>query len=201
MASTELHDKGQKTSPTSSHLSQASNPGIGTVTSSFFVQMDEVFQTSNVGSGSSANASNLANTVQLLWFTSVEERPSIGNSASDFQASATLVHSLLEMHILTDSSMPTLRQNLRSNVPVATIKIIRVGHLGDGQDNVEMYSTTFTNCFLEAIEEFPDKLIVKARVNTRSDTAAATDYTGQQGTTSGSTSSGWNYNENAPMSS
>lgn len=199
MALTEIHDKGQKTQNTGLQLNQASNPPIGTVTSSFFVSMDEVFQTSNVGAGSSANASNLASSVQLLWYTSVEERPSIGNSTSDFQASATLVHSLLEMHILTDSAMPTLRQNLRNNTPIAQIKITRVGHLGDGQDNVEMYSSTFTNCFLEAIEEFPDKLIVKARVNTRSDTAATTDYTGQQATTSGSTASGWDYTQNAPV--
>jgi hypothetical protein len=62
-----------------------------------------------------------------------------------------------------------------------------------------MYSTTFTNCFLEAIEEFPDKLIVKARVTTRSDTAASTDFTNAQATASGSTSSGWDYSQNAPM--
>ena len=193
------HDKGQKTAPASQQLEQAGNPPIGTVTSSFFVSMDEVFATSNVGLGSSANASALASSVQLLWYTSVEERPSQGNSTSDFNASATLVHTLLEMHIMTDSAMPTIRQNMRQNVPIAQIKITRVGHLGDGQDNVEMYSSTFTNCFIEAVEEFPDKLIVKARVNTRSDTAATTDFTGTQNTPSGSTSSGWDYTQNAPM--
>ena len=197
----ELHDKAQKTSPTLQQLSQAGNPPLGTVTSSFFISMDQVFNTSNVGSGASANASNLANTVQLLWYSSVEERPSQGNSTSDFNASATLVHSLLEMHIMTDSAMPTLRQNMRQNVPIAQIKITRVGHLGDGQDNVEMYSSTFTNCFLEAIEEFPDRLIVKARVNTRSDTAAATDFTATQATASGSTASGWDSTQNAPIAS
>jgi hypothetical protein len=46
-----MHDKGQKTSPTSDQLEQASNPPIGSVTSSFFVSMDQVFQTSNVGQG------------------------------------------------------------------------------------------------------------------------------------------------------
>jgi len=198
------NDKMQKTASTPAEaagLSHASNPPMGSVTTSFFVSMDQVFSTSNVGSGSSSNASNLANSVQLLWFTSVEERPSIGNSTSDFQASATIVHSLLEMHVLTDSAMPTLRQNLRNNTPIAQIKITRVGHLGDGQDNTEMYSSTFTNCFLEALEEYPDKLIVRARVNTRSDTAAATDYTGTQSSTSGSTSSGWDYTQNTAMAS
>jgi type VI protein secretion system component Hcp len=191
--------KVQKIAPTQTQLPQAGNPSMGTVTASFFVSMDDIFTTSNVGSGGSANASGLANSVQLLWYTSIEERPSIGNMTSDFPASATLVHSLLEMHVLTDSAMPTLRQNLRNNKPVVQIKITRVGHLGEGADNTEMYSTTFTNCFLEAIEEFPDKLIVKARVTTRSDTAASTDFTNAQATASGSTSSGWDYSQNAPM--
>jgi hypothetical protein len=88
---------------------------------------------------------------------------------------------------------------MRNNTPIKKIKITRVGHLGEGKDNTEMYSTTFTNCFLEVIEEFPDKLIVKARINTRSDTAAATKHDAVQGTTSGSTASGWDYAQNAPM--
>jgi len=190
------NDKTQKTVPTTQLLPQTGNPPLGTVTSSYFVSMDKVFSVSNVGSGDSKGAKNVEDAVQLLWFTSVEERVSQGNMASDFQASATLLHSLLEMHVLTDSGMPTLRQNLRNNTPIKKIKITRVGHLGDGADNTEMYSTTFTNCFIEAIEEFPDKLIVKARVNTRSDTAAATKYDATQGTTSGSTSSGWDYAQN-----
>lgn len=185
---------------TSTHRgSTTDNAPIGTVTSSFFVSMDQIFVTSNVGAGSSANAAGLDSSVQLLWYSSIEERPSIGTMTSDFQASATIVHSLLEMHILTDSAMPTLRQNLRNNTPIATIKITRVGHLGDGMDNTEMYSSTFTNCFVEYIEEFPDKLIVRARVNTRSDTAAATDFTATQSTASGSTASGWDYAQNTAM--
>lgn len=177
----------------------ANNPPIGTVTSSFFIAMDDIFQTSNVGAGASAGAGGLANAVHLLYFNSVEERPSIGTMTSDFQASATLIHSLVELHILTDSAMPTLRQNMRSNKPVASMKITRVGHLGEGADNTEMYSTTFTNNFIESIEEIPDKLIIKVRVNTRSDTAASTDFTGTQATTSGSAASGWDYAQNAPM--
>lgn len=194
-----MDDKSQKTAPTQQHIPQAGNPPIGTVTSSFFVSMDKIFAVSNVGAGESAGKANVEDAVQLLWFTSVEERPSQGNMASDFQASATLVHSLLEMHVQTDSGMPILRQNMRNNTPIKKIKITRVGHLGEGKDNTEMYSTTFTNCFLEVIEEFPDKLVVKARINTRSDTAAATKYDAVQGTTSGSTASGWDYAQNAPM--
>jgi type VI protein secretion system component Hcp len=199
MPPNQLNDKTQKASPTTQHISQAANPPIGTVTSSFFVSMDEVFSVSNVGAGESKGKANVEKAVQLLWFTSVEERVSQGNMASDFQASATLSHSLLEMHIQTDSAMPTLRQNLRNNTPIKKIKITRVGNLGEDKDNTEMYSTTFTNCFIETIEEFPDKLIVKARINTRSDTAAATKYDATQGTTSGSTASGWDYAQNTAM--
>lgn len=192
--------KFQQTGPTDYQVPEAGNPPIGTVTSSFFVAMDELFVKSNVGDGGSKQKSKLEHAVQLLWFTSVEERVSIANMTSDFQASATLAHSLLEMHILTDSAMPTLRQTMRNNDPIKKIKVTRVGHLGKDKDNTELYSTTFTNCFLESIEEFPDKLIIKARVNTRSDTAAATDFKDVQAPASGNTSSGWDYAQNTEMS-
>lgn len=181
-----------KTTPTQKHLPEAGNPPMGAVTSSFLVSMDDLLYGNLTG--------DYTQCVALLWFTSVEERPSIGSMSSDFQASATLAHSLLEMHIMTDSSMPTLRQALRNNTCINEIRIIRVGHLGEGYENTEMYSSTFTSCYLEAIEEFPDKLIVKARVTARSDTSAVTDFTGQQSTTSGSTSSGWDYSTNADAS-
>jgi len=151
------------------------------------------------GMGQAPTRQHLQVLCNFCGIRAVEERPSQGNSTSDFNASATLVHSLLELHIMTDSAMPTIRQNMRQNTPIAQIKITRVGHLGDGQDNVEMYSSTFTNCFLEAVEEFPDKLIVKARVHTRSDTAATTNFDGSQDTPSGQTASGWDYTQNAPM--
>jgi len=176
---------------------EADNPPFGTVTSSFFVSMDKVFGASNVGEGGEQGKKNLPNAVQLLWFTSIEERSSIGTMTSNFQASATLNHSLLEMHIMTDSSMPTLRQYLRSNQPIKEIKITRVGHLGDQKDNQILYQTVFQHCFLEAMEEFPDKLIVKARITTRTDTAHKTNFEGEQ---QGSTASGWDYPKNAPMS-
>jgi len=49
-------------------------------------------------------------------------------------------------------------------------------------------------CFLESIEEFPDKLIVKARINTRSDKAAATAYDATS--VPGNSASGWDYSQN-----
>lgn len=179
------------------YSADANNPPIGTVTSSFFVAMDDLFATSNVGAGASAGAGDLANAVHLLYFSSVEERPSIGTMTSDFQASATLVHSLLEMHIMTDSAMPTLRQAMRNNKAIEKIIITRVGHLGEGKDNSIMYTTTFGKCFLESIEEMPDKMIIKARVTIRTDKANATDFTATAG---GNTVSGWDYSQNAPAS-
>ncbi|MCE3230743.1 MAG: hypothetical protein K0R76_528 [Alphaproteobacteria bacterium] len=187
----------QKIGSTQIHLPQADNPSMGTVTSSFFVSMDDVFQVSNVGAGDSKNAKELKNAVQLLWHTSIEERPSIGTMTSNFQASATLIHSLLEMHVLTDSAMPMLRQHMRDNTPIKEIKITRVGHLGKDHDNTILYQTIFTRCFLESVEEFPDKLIIKARITTRADTAAATDFTDKP---NGKTASGWDYAQNTAMS-
>jgi hypothetical protein len=179
---------------------QAENPPIGTVTSSFFVSMDTIFAVSNVGAGASKNAKNVKDAVQLLWYTSIEERVSQGNMASDYQASATIRHSLVELHILSDSSQPPLRTNLREGIPIKKMKITRVGHLGDGLDNTELYSTLFEKCFIESIQEFPTKLIVKVRVNSRADTAAATKYDATESTKSGSTAAGWDYAQNTPKS-
>ena len=123
----------------------------------------------------------------------------MGNMASDNQASATLIHSLLELHIQTDSFMPVLRQALRNNDNVARIELTRVGHLGDGKENTALYASGFQNCKIESIEEFPDKLILKVRVSTRSDTAAVTDFTNTQTTPSGQTESGWDYSANEPI--
>ena len=188
------HSKSLQTPPTSTYLPEAANPSIGTVTSSFFVCMEGVFQKANVTTAKTSEGA-LENSVQLLWYTCIEERISIGTMTSDFQASATLVHSLVEMHVMTDSAMPTLRQYLRSNVCIDNIWIIRVGHLGQGGENTELYSSKFSNCFLESIEEFPDKLILKARITQRSDTAAETDFDGTQ---SGNDASSWDYKTNSP---
>lgn len=181
-----------QTAPTQTQFPQANNPPIGTVTSSFFVSMDDLFAVTNV-----ENKDIIKNAAGLLWFSSIEQRPSIGTMTSDFQASATLVHSLLEMHILTDSTMPILRQQMRNNQVVEKIKITRVGHLGEGKENTELYSSTFTNCFLESIEEFPDKLIVKARITERADSAITTDFEGKPGPV---TASAWDYVANVDSS-
>ena len=182
--------KTSQISPTQNHLPQSGNPPLGTVTSSFLVEIDDLL---------AGGVPGFDKAVSLLWYSSIEERPSIGTMTSDFQASATIIHSLLEMHIMTDSAMPTLRQALRDNTHINSITITRVGHLGEGSENTEMYSSTFSDCYLESIEEFPDKLIIKARVNTRSDTAAQTNFTGAQTQTSGSTASGWDYTQNKAM--
>lgn len=185
------HSKSLQTTPTTQHLSQAAVPTIGSVTSSFLVQIDDLLGDAD------GPIKEVPNSVQLLWYTSIEERPSIGVMTSDFQASATLIHSLLEMHILTDSKMPELRQALRSNDCIKTIKITRVGHLGQGSENTELYSTTFEDCFLESIEDFPDKLIIKARITKRTDEATATNFDGQPTADAGNTASSWDYVENS----
>ena len=187
------YSKSLQTPPTSTYLPEADNPSIGTVTSSFFVSIGDIFKTA-----CSVNITTADDCVQLLWYTCIEERISIGTMTSDFQASATLVHSLLEMHVLTDSAMPLLRQNLRRNDPIDEIRIVRVGHLGSGKLNTELYSSKFSNCFLESIEEFPDKLIIKARITQRSDTAAVTGFEGDQDQPSGSEASSWDYKANSP---
>lgn len=189
-----------KTSPVTDVLPQAQNPPIGTVTSSFFVSMDTIFTVSNVGAGPSKGAKNVKDAVQLLWWTSLEERVSQGNMTSDYNASATIRHSLVELHILSESSQPSLRQTMRRGTPIKKMKITRVGHLGEDLDNTELYSTTFEKCFIEAIQEFPDKLIVRVRVNSRADTAAATKYDATESTKSGSVSSGWDYATNTQKS-
>jgi hypothetical protein len=178
--------KTSQTEPTRTHLSESNNPPMGSVTSSFLVEMDKILY---------GNITDYPQAVALLWYTSTEERTSIGSMSSDYQASATLIHTLLEMHIMTDSSMPTLRENLRNNTRIETITITRLGHL-NGVENTEMYTSIFSDCYLEAIEEFPDKVIVKARVTSREDTAMATDFTGKQG---GKTVSGWDYSTNKPI--
>ncbi|MBM3469105.1 MAG: hypothetical protein FJX71_06720 [Alphaproteobacteria bacterium] len=166
------------------------NPPIGSVTSSFFVSMDDLLH---------SNVENYETAAPLLWFNSVEERVTVGNKANEYQASATIYHSLIELHLQTDSKMPVLRQHMRNNNNIAEMKISRVGHIGDGSENTEFYSSTYTNCHIEHIEEFPDKIIVKVSVSTRSDTAAETSHDAVQATTSGSTASGWDYTTNKAM--
>ena len=161
------------------------NPHMGSVTTSFLVQLDDMLSSTVDGYESSA---------PLLWFTSTEERVSSGKSSGDFKASATLAHSLLELHIPTDSYMPTLRQSLRDNSNIAEATIRRVGHT-DGSTNTELYSSTFGDCKLEAIEEYPDKLVLRVRIFTRSDEAISVDTTGAGG--DANTASSWDYSTNS----
>jgi len=165
------------------------NPSMGSVTTSFLLSMDDMLD---------GTVDTFESSAPLLWFYSREERVSSGKSAGDFKASATLIHSLLELHIPTDSYMPTLRQALRDNTNIVEVKITRVGHT-DGSSNVELYTSTFGDCKLDGIEEFPDKLILYVRVYTRSDEATAVDTTGAEG--EGNTASSWDYSTNASTAS
>ena len=165
------------------------NPSMGSVTTSFLLQLDDMLSSSIDGYECSA---------PLLWFTSREERVSSGKSAGDFKASATLAHSLLELHIPTDSYMPTLRQAMRDNTNIVEVTIRRVGHT-DGSTNTELYSSTFGDCKIDCIEEFPDKIILLVRIFTRSDEAIAVDTTGAGG--EGNTASSWDYSTNSSTAS
>jgi hypothetical protein len=163
----------------------ADNPSMGSVTTSFLLSMDDLLD---------GTVDTFESSAPLLWFHSREERVSSGKSAGDFKASATLVHSLLELHIPTDSYMPTLRQALRDNTNIVEVKVTRVGHT-DGSSNVELYTSIFGDCKLDGIEEFPDKLILYVRIYTRSDEATAIDTTGAEG--AGNTASSWDYSTNS----
>jgi hypothetical protein len=160
------------------------SPPMGSVTSSFFISLDDMLR---------STVDKFDKCASLLWFTSIEERVSSGKSAGDFRASATLSHSLLELHVPTDSYMPTLRQALRDNTNIKKVIVTRVGH-ADGTSNTELYSSTFTDCKLEAIQEFPDKLVLHVRIFTRSDKAIAVDTKGTAG--AANTASGWDYSTN-----
>lgn len=121
--------------PTHTQPSHSNNPSMGTVTSSFLITMDDIFL---------GNLKDFDYCGALLYYTSIEQRVSIGAATSDFLSSATLIHSLLELHVMTDSSMPTLRQKMRDNSPITTITIRRIGHLGAGYENTE---NVFVNFF------------------------------------------------------
>ena len=178
-------NKGNIIKGTTQNQAETNNPTMGSVTTSFLLRMEDML---------SSSVDSFEEYAPLLWFNSTEERVSSGKSAGDFKASATLAHSLLELHIPTDSYMPTLRQALRDNTNIPEVKIVRVGHT-DGATNTELYSSTFGDCKLEAIEEFPDKIILHVRIFTRADEAIAVDTTGAEG--EGNTASSWDYSTNA----
>ena len=90
--------------------------------------------------------------------------------------------------------MPTLRQALRDNTNIKEVYISRGGNL-DGAVNQELYGSKFGDCKIEAIEEFPDKLVLRIRIFKRSDKAIVVDTTGAAGPAN--TASGWDYSTNA----
>ncbi len=176
--------KGNIVRGTTQTQEDTNNPTMGSVTTSFLVSMDKML---------SSKVDGCEDFAPLLWFTSMEERVSSGKSAGDFKASATLVHSLLELHIPTDSYMPTLRQALRDNTNIKEVYVSRGGNL-DGAVNQEIYGSKFGDCKIEAIEEFPDKLVLRIRIFTRSDQAIAVDTKGTAGPAN--IASGWDYSMN-----
>lgn len=181
--------KGSIVDSTTQNHTDSNNPSVGSVTSSFLVKLGDML---------SSTVDGYDDYAPLLWFNSTEERVSSGKSAGDFKPSATLVHSLIELHVPTDSYMPTLRQSLRDNSNIPEMKIVRLGHT-DGSSNTELYSSTFGDCKLEAIEEFPDKLVLHVRIFTREDESMAIDTTGAAG--EGNTASSWDYSTNASTAS
>jgi hypothetical protein len=90
--------KGNLVKGTTQTHEDTNNPAMGSVTTSFLLSMDDML---------SSSVDTYETFAPLLWFNSTEERVSSGKSAGDFKASATLAHSLLELHIPTDSYMPT----------------------------------------------------------------------------------------------
>lgn len=174
--------------PASPH--EATNPSIGSVTSSFFVSMDQLLVNTDYDPGT-----NMANCIQLLYFNSIEQRVTSGNTGSQFPASATIVHSLVELHLPMQADMPTLRQNLRGNDNIVEMQVLRVGHVG-GADlaNTVIYAAIFKNCHIESIEEFPDKIIVKVRVHARADYAKKISADSMVG--DANTASTWDYVKN-----
>jgi hypothetical protein len=177
--------KGNIVPGTTQTQEDTNSPVMGSVTTSFLISMDKML---------SSKIDGCEDFAPLLWFHSVEERISSGKSAGDFKASATLAHSLLEVHIPTDSYMPTLRQALRDNTNIKEVYISRGGNL-DGAVNQELYGSKFGDCKIEAIEEFPDKLVLRIRIFKRSDKAIVVDTTGTAGPAN--TASGWDYSTNA----
>jgi len=171
-------------SGTTQTQAETNSPIMGSVTTSFIVSMDKML---------SSKIDGCEDFAPLLWFTSIEQRVSSGKSAGDFKASATLAHSLLELHIPTDSYMPTLRQALRDNKNIKEVYVSRSGNL-DGASNQELYGSKFKDCKIEAIEEFPDKLVLHVRIFARSDQAIAVDTKGTAGPANNA--SGWDYSMN-----
>jgi hypothetical protein len=63
-------------------------------------------------------------------------------------------------------------------------------NLGQGNENMDAFTTTFTDSKIDRIEEFPDRIIVSLRVKTRKDMARKL---GQNSMMLGQSVSDWNY--------
>ncbi len=67
---------------------------------------------------------------------------------------------------------------------------MRTMNLGMGAENTDAFTTTFTDCKIDRIEEFPDRIIVSLRVKTRKDMARKL---GQNSKMLGQSVSDWDY--------
>jgi type VI protein secretion system component Hcp len=154
----------------------------GTGTPEFMVKMDDILSSQiNYGEGKYA---------ELLWFHSVEERVTAGHSGGDLRGTSTVVHSLVVLHLLADNWTPVLREKMRNGDNIKEIDIVRLMNLGEGNVNKETQKTKFTDCKIDRIEEFPDRIIVSIRVKTRRDIVRSV---GQDSQDTGHKASDWDY--------
>jgi type VI protein secretion system component Hcp len=154
----------------------------GTASPEFMVKMDDIL--------SSTISYKDGKWAELLWFHSVEERLTAGHSGGDLKGTSTVVHSLVVLHLLADNWTPVLRQKMRNGDNIKEIDIVRLMNLGEGNVNKETQKTKFTDCKIDRIEEFPDRIIVSIRVKTRRDIVR---QVGQDSQDMGHTASDWDY--------
>jgi hypothetical protein len=153
----------------------------GTATPEFVVKMDKIL---------SSLIQYAEEYAELLWFHSVEERITAGHSGGDLRGTSTVVHSLVVLHLLAGNWTPVLRQKMRSGDNIKETIIMRTMNLGMGAENTDAFTTTFTDCKIDRIEEFPDRIIVSLRVKTRKDMARKL---GQNSKMLGQSVSDWDY--------
>jgi hypothetical protein len=153
----------------------------GTATPEFVVKMDKIL---------SSLVQHAEEYAELLWFHSVEERVTAGHSGGDLKGTSTVAHSLVVLHLLAGNWTPVLRQKMRSGDNIKETIIVRTMNLGQGNENMDAFTTTFTDSKIDRIEEFPDRIIVSLRVKTRKDMARKL---GQNSMMLGQSVSDWNY--------
>jgi type VI protein secretion system component Hcp len=154
----------------------------GTASPEFMVKMDDILSSQHdYGEGKYA---------ELLWFHSVEERMTAGHAGGDLKGTSTVVHSLVVLHLLADNWTPVLRQKMRNGDNIKEIDIVRLMNYGESNINKETQKTKFTDCKIDRIEEFPDRIIVSIRIKIRRDIVRAVDQDNQE---QGHKASDWNY--------